>query len=306
MTRRQNRVFVALKLPQSVPALVVAARAILDRCKKHPRLKNPDKQLGGRGKREVRDQATDKVREALHDLAKCVETQANRDLATAESFVAEAGMSTRAASRRRKKPFTLKPGPVPGSVVVEVIAVDDAASYRWFCSLDGGKTCTSTARRRAGTLFPGRARLSPFASSERKATEISGGVAWKEENTRPFALERAMTDDEGEATEENGRPLDDSDGPLEENEGPFDDDGPKMNVEGSSPREEACPPRVVGRLIEDETSLLEGEGAPIDISARLPSIGGPLTWIVVALPPRDAPLPDGRGARRSVTASSPS
>jgi len=168
VTRRQNRVFVVLKLPQSVPALITTARAILDRCRKHAGLKNPkpslaevtalvdtlsraevDKQLGGHGKRDARDHAADNVREALQALAKCVETQANRNLATAESFVAEAGMSTRAGSSRRKKPFTVKPGPVPGSVIVEVIAVDDAALYRWFCSLDGGKTFkqwTSTAQ----------------------------------------------------------------------------------------------------------------------------------------------------------------
>jgi hypothetical protein len=159
VTRRQNRVFVVLKLPQSAPALIIRARAIVEACKKHPGLKNPTpslaqlsalvaalsraevaKDLGGLGKRDARDHAADNLREALHALAKCVETQANLDLEHAVAFVEAAGMSTRAASRRRKKPFTVKPGPVPGSVVVEVLSVGDKGFYRWSCSLDGGKT----------------------------------------------------------------------------------------------------------------------------------------------------------------------
>jgi len=159
VTRRQNRVFVVLKLPHSVPALISAARAYIEACRKHPRLKNPkpslaeltalvealstaevDKQLGGHGKWDARDVAADNLREALHALGKCVEDQANRDPATAESFIAEAGMSTRAASRRRKKPFTVKVGDAPGTAVVEVISVGDTGLYQWFCSLDGGKT----------------------------------------------------------------------------------------------------------------------------------------------------------------------
>jgi hypothetical protein len=159
VTRRQNRVFVYPKLPQRVPALIMAARAILEACGKHPGLENPqpsladvtalvdaladaevEKNRGGPGKREARDLAADKVRQAMHDLAKCVEIQANRDPEHAEAFVAAAGMSTRAASSRRKKPFTLKAGAGPGSAAVEVIAVDDAAFYKWFCSLDGGET----------------------------------------------------------------------------------------------------------------------------------------------------------------------
>jgi hypothetical protein len=159
VTRRQNRVFIALKLPGPAPALISAAWSILLACRKHTRLKNPtpsldeiealivalqsaqvEKDRGGLGKRTARDKAADDLRQALHALGQCVETQANENIEEAESFITEAGMSVRAASTRRKKPIAAKPGHTPGSVVVEVLAVDDNTVYEWFCSLDGGKT----------------------------------------------------------------------------------------------------------------------------------------------------------------------
>ena len=159
MTRRQNRVFVSLKLPESIPELLIFARVILESCAKHPLLKNPvpslielvvllsaleDAQtavgLGGLGKRSARDAAADALRQGLGLLGKCVEVQANRDMLHAEAFIGAAFMTTRAASSRRKLEFTVKPGRVSGTVVVEVIAIDSNASYMWQCSFDDGKT----------------------------------------------------------------------------------------------------------------------------------------------------------------------
>jgi hypothetical protein len=105
-----------------------------------------------------------------------------------------------------------------------------------------------------------------------------------DETARPNALERARlsgkerslsgieqepsvietpADGEGKKTEENDRPL--------------DGDGRKMSVEASPPRQREALPRVVRRLDEDESFLLEGAGAPIDTSAWLSSVSGPST-----------------------------
>jgi hypothetical protein len=159
VTRRQNRVFVALKLPGKVPDLLSHARAILEACSKHPLLVSPtpsmaelatlvaelgdrqtDLAVGGPGKRAARDVALDRLRHGLTTLGQCVEDQASLDLDHAEAFIAAAFMTTRARSTRRKQPFTVTDGPVSGTVVVEVRAAGDTVRYKWLSSLDGGTT----------------------------------------------------------------------------------------------------------------------------------------------------------------------
>ena len=159
MTRRQNRVFVVLDLPGRVPDLIIRARAIIEACATHPRLKNPDPPLadltaladdveaaqtamglGGKDARPARDVVADRLRKALKRLGLCVEDQANLPGEDAESFIHLALMYPRARSTRRKKPISVKSSTSPGSAVVDVRAAGANVLYKWQVSVDGGKT----------------------------------------------------------------------------------------------------------------------------------------------------------------------
>ena len=57
-------------------------------------------------------------------------------------IIASVGMSVRKSPARLKAPFSAKPGPVSGSVVLAAKAVALRASYEWEWSGDGGHTWT--------------------------------------------------------------------------------------------------------------------------------------------------------------------
>jgi len=159
VTRRQNRVFVALRLPSKVPDLLTRTLAIIDACSKHPLLKNPTPSMAeltvlnqelrdahtnlglvGKAGRTARDVKETALRRGLSTLGKCVEDQANLDIAHAPAFINAAHMFVRNESTRRKKPFDVSDGDVSGSIVVDVLSAGDNATYEWQISLDGGKT----------------------------------------------------------------------------------------------------------------------------------------------------------------------
>jgi hypothetical protein len=159
MTARQNRVFVARKLPTRVPDLIVAVRAIIAASKKNAAVKssNPSMaKLGSlvdalqkaetaarsntRGTAAARDVALSALRAGVTTFQGWVQEQADADPETAASFIATTGLRTRAPSTRRKAPFTATPGRVSGTLDVEVKAPAKRAGYVWEWSADGGQT----------------------------------------------------------------------------------------------------------------------------------------------------------------------
>jgi hypothetical protein len=159
MTKRQNKVFVAMNLPVGVNALIVKARAIITASTNNPYFPNPNPSMAklgalveaaataqaatltrATGTASARDTAVTALRGGLTTFSVYVQEQADATPELAAAIITSAGFDVRKASTRRKRLFTAKPGRVPGSVDVAVKALVKTASYNWEWSANGGKT----------------------------------------------------------------------------------------------------------------------------------------------------------------------
>ncbi len=165
MTRRQNRTFVSLKMPTKVPDYIAAVRGVIAAATNNSSLpgarplvaalraaveqlaqKQSDVLTRTRGTATARDEALQRVREAMNGYQQYVQQRADADPEAAASNITGAGLRVRLPSTRRKAAFTAKTGPKSGQVVVEVKAPAKRASYLWESSSDGGKTWVVRAR----------------------------------------------------------------------------------------------------------------------------------------------------------------
>ncbi len=154
-----KRSIVSLKLPKSVPALLVKTRSIVDAMTKSPLFPDPDPALstvttalaalqaahGAVLARELgavalRNEKRRALVVLLDRLGGYIQGVADGDVSTAASVIESAGVGVRTVRYRQKQVFAVKHGPVSGSVTLTTRAVARRASYLWQYSLDGGKT----------------------------------------------------------------------------------------------------------------------------------------------------------------------
>lgn len=90
----------------------------------------------------ARDKAKADLLVALHGAKSYVQQKADANPEQAQALIESATMAVRKTPIRVKVGFTVKPGPVTGSVHLAARAAGRRASYEWEWSADGGKTWT--------------------------------------------------------------------------------------------------------------------------------------------------------------------
>lgn len=198
MTRRQKRVFIARRLPTSVPALIVAVKAIVAAGRKSPHAAavkplldaleaandalaraQTEADTRAKGKTELRDEALDHLYKRLDAYEAAVLQIAELDLETAASTVAIMGLQVRRPSSRRKPPIRIEPG-VSGTLKVWVKAAAKVASYEWEWSANGGKAWNrAPTTNRADTTLPDLP-LGVYVLIRYRATTRKGATDWSQ------------------------------------------------------------------------------------------------------------------------------
>lgn len=163
-TKKQNLVFVALKLPLPVPELIKVAQAIIAALTNNPHIPNPNPPLTAlnsalnalvttetatktraAGTVAARNVARTNLLSLLHATKANVQQIADSNPEQAEAIITSAGMQVRKTAVRTKAPLTAKPGAVSGTVQLVAKAAAVRASYEWEWSGDGGKTWTAAS-----------------------------------------------------------------------------------------------------------------------------------------------------------------
>ncbi|HEX8794731.1 MAG TPA: hypothetical protein VF765_27480 [Polyangiaceae bacterium] len=90
----------------------------------------------------ARDNAKNALLTQLHGAKAYVQQKADANPEQAQAIIESAGMAVRKTPIRVKLGFTVKPGPVTGSVHLSARSAARRASYEWEWSADGGKTWT--------------------------------------------------------------------------------------------------------------------------------------------------------------------
>lgn len=160
-TKKQNLVFVALKLPLPVPQLIKVAQAIIAALTSNPHIPSPNPPLPAltsaldalvtteaatktrtAGTVDARNVARTNLLSLLHATKANVQQVADANPEQAAAIITSAGMLVRKTAARNKAPFAVKPGAVSGTVELSAKAAAVRASYEWEWSGDGGKTWT--------------------------------------------------------------------------------------------------------------------------------------------------------------------
>lgn len=198
MTRRQKRVFIARRLPTSVPALIVAVKAIIAAGRKSPHAAAVKTlldaleaandaleraQIGAdtraKGKTQPRDEALDELYKRYDAYEAAVLQIAEMDLETAASTVVMMGLHVRRESSRRKPPIRIEPG-VSGTLKVWVKAAAKVAAYEWEWSPDGGKTWNrAPTENKADTTLHGLP-VGVYVLIRYRATTTKGATDWSQ------------------------------------------------------------------------------------------------------------------------------
>ena len=161
MAKSTHRTVAVLRLPKSVTALILYARAIAAAMTGNKYFKVPSPPLADIGAAtddlEVSEAA---ARARTHgaagqrnekratlvaklDLLKgYVQIQADADPLNAAGIIGSAAMSVRRVPSRAKKVFAVKLGATAGSLKVSTPSAGRRVSYDWQSSADGGKTWT--------------------------------------------------------------------------------------------------------------------------------------------------------------------
>jgi hypothetical protein len=175
VTARQNRLFIALNLPRSVPPLIMRAKSYVDAMtgnaffpKPKPALKviiavtkrlaaaETKAYTGAAGAVAKRNEARKALTWRLRALQDYVQGIADANPAQAEAIIKSARMDVRRADSRNKPPFAVKRGRVAGSVRLVARAASGRAAYVWAWSADDGETWTEVGpTTRADTVITG-------------------------------------------------------------------------------------------------------------------------------------------------------
>ena len=181
------RVLVVLRLPQSVPELLVRARHIVETMTGSTYFPTPNPSLGAvtanidalaaaetnarsrtSGLIKVRELKRAAVISDLRALQSYVQTVVDQNPTQAGAIAEAAGMARRVYRAPIRREIEAALGATPGTVVVRARARGRHAAYEWQISADGGQTWTTlalttvartTARDlRAGTTYLFRVR----------------------------------------------------------------------------------------------------------------------------------------------------
>jgi hypothetical protein len=175
MTISQHRIQVALNLPDSVPALVIAARVIIEAMTGNPVFPAPVPALAkvasavealneaqvavltrARGTAALRDSRLRVLVSLLRRLGAYVQGVADDDPERAVSIIESAGMSVKKKGSASKAPLAVTQGKRSGTAQLAARSAGDRASYEWQYSADGGKTWLPIPRtNQAKTLVTG-------------------------------------------------------------------------------------------------------------------------------------------------------
>ena len=199
MTVSMQRIEVVLKLPTSVPSLLIRATAIVDAMTGNPAFPSPTPSLakvgaaidalrtalttsmsGARGTNAARNDRRRVLVVLLQRLKAYVEGIAEESPEAAGSIIEGAGMNVKKRTNPVKPPFDVNPGPVHGSMKLTVKAAAKRASYEWQWREDGTTTWRSAPRTlQAKTVIRG---LTPGTTVWfRYRVTVRGGVRdWSE------------------------------------------------------------------------------------------------------------------------------
>lgn len=175
-----NRIIAALHLPDSVPALISAARAVIARLAGNAAFPSPSPTLALvtgaiddlevaqatthsrlRGAVTVRNEKRTQVITYLYELKAYVQHVADAgDPGEAAALIESAGMAVRKSATRPPRAFAARHGRVSGSIDLVTRAAAHRASYEWESSADGGRTwvllpVTMQAKTTVTGLAPG-------------------------------------------------------------------------------------------------------------------------------------------------------
>lgn len=192
-----HRSLASIKLPETVPAIVARAQAIVDAMTDNPHFPAPVPPLWviskavvdlqnaeataltrAKGTAAIRDEKRTMVRSLLQQLRSYVQVTADGDPANAVSIIQSAGMTTRKQPVVPARVFSARPGPVSGEIRLIAPKAAKYASYDWEYSIDGGVSwLTMPSTVKASTTL---ARLTPGTSVMFKYRSITskGESAW--------------------------------------------------------------------------------------------------------------------------------
>jgi hypothetical protein len=174
-TTNQNRVFVALNLPLSVPKLIKVTQGIVAALTSNPHIPSPNPSVPtlttalealvtaegatktrAAGTVGARNVARTNLLSLLQASKAGVQQVADANPEQGEAIVTSAGMAIRKTPAHTKPPFAAKQGAVSGTAVLAARAAAVRASYEWEWSGDGGKTWTAVPPTlQAKTEIPG-------------------------------------------------------------------------------------------------------------------------------------------------------
>ena len=174
-----RRTIATLKLPRSVPALIVHARRIVEAMTDNPAFPSPTPPLATvseaiqklqaaqsatlsrtKGAVTVRDEVRHVLARQLEQLKSHVQMMADASIETSASIVQSAGIGVRKTPVQPPRVFAAKRGAVSGSVTLVTRVAARRAAYHWQYSTDAGKTwvaapSTLQARTSISGLSPG-------------------------------------------------------------------------------------------------------------------------------------------------------
>ena len=161
-TTTTHRSLAALKLPNTVPALINYAQTIVKAMTGNTTFPSPTPPLATvtqatsdlqtaenaalartKGAVATRNEKRSALVTLLTELRASVQATANADPETSTSVIQSAGLAIRKTPVRPKRVFAAKVGAVSGSVALVTEAAARRASYEWQYSTDGGKTWVS-------------------------------------------------------------------------------------------------------------------------------------------------------------------
>jgi hypothetical protein len=202
MTVSLKRILVAVYPPENASALVVLAKAIVERMDGNPYFPHPVpplaqvkiatdvlreaeavSQSGMRGTKEVRNAAHRDLRSLLTRLKAYVQGVADDHPENAVAIIESAGMSVQPKGPKAKPTLAARNGRTQGTVLLTAKAVAKVATYHWQMSEDECKTWidlpkTMQAKTKVSNLVPGRTYWFRFrALTRRGLTDWSDPVS---------------------------------------------------------------------------------------------------------------------------------
>jgi hypothetical protein len=190
-----KRSIVSLKLEKPTASLITQATGIVSSMTNNPNFATPNPPLATvsaaiaalqtaetavkartHGAVATRNEKHKTLGTLLEQTRGYIQSVADTNSDTAEAVIKSAGVGVRAPVLRQKQVFSVKEGPVSGSVKLTAARAGARASYEWQNSLDGGKTwVTMPSTIQAKTSASGLAVGSSVLFRSRAVTKAGEG-----------------------------------------------------------------------------------------------------------------------------------